>query len=234
MGFPALSINLQFDKLENNLLRVDPKCDYFNKKINLFLPSLPTDNIEEFIKSLLPNTQLLIEPKIDGCAIAIKYVDGKFNSAITRKGKDVSKKIKATKDVPEKIQIRSCLVVRGELFASEERPTYSQRIASRYLGGGDYQTNPKISFCAFQIINSKKNEYESILYLRKLGFTIPEFFKANRTSQVEIYRQAWLSRKLFVNYPTDGIIVKINSRKLQLIRERSKGVYPYWQMAIRK
>ena len=31
----------------------------------------------------------------------------------------------------------------------------------------------------------------------------------------------------------DGKVVKINSRKLQLIREKSQGVYPYWQTAIK-
>ncbi len=27
--------------------------------------------------------------------------------------------------------------------------------------------------------------------------------------------------------------IKINSRKLQLLREKSYGCYPYWQMAIK-
>ena len=70
------------------------------------MPSLPKDNIEEFIDGLLPRTRLLIEPKIDGCAIAIKYIDGKFDSAITRKGKNVSRKIQAVKNVPKEINIR--------------------------------------------------------------------------------------------------------------------------------
>ena len=37
---------------------------------------------------------------------------------------------------------------------------------------------------------------------------------------------------LFSNYPTYGIVVKLNSGKLQLIREKSNEVYPYGQMAI--
>ena len=81
--------------------------------------------------------------------------------------------------------------------------------------------------------SSNCNEYESLIYCRKLGFTIPEIVEANRTSQVETFRQAWKSGKLFSNYPTDGIVVKINSRKLQLIREKSNEVYPYWQMAVK-
>ena len=38
---------------------------------------------------LLPRNRLLIKPKIGGCAIAIKYIDGKFSKAISRKGHDV-------------------------------------------------------------------------------------------------------------------------------------------------
>ena len=53
-----------------------------NKKA-LPLPSLPKDQISEFLEGLLPDTRLLIQPKIDGCAIAIKYVDGKLEKAIS-------------------------------------------------------------------------------------------------------------------------------------------------------
>ena len=67
----ALISNAQFDKLERNLLRINPNCDYFISKNKLILPSLPKDQIEDFLEGLLPSTKLLIEPKIDGCAIAI-------------------------------------------------------------------------------------------------------------------------------------------------------------------
>ena len=229
----ALISDEKFDQLENNLMRINPNSDYFSNKKSLPLPSLPKDQISEFLEGLLPNTRLLIEPKIDGVAIAIKYIDGKLEKAITRKGVDVTNKIKQVKDVPKEINIRSSFVVRGELFTEQEAPSYSQRIASGYLRSGHDQPNPKICFCAFQIINSNCNEYESLIYCRKLGFTIPEIVEANRTSQVETFRQAWKSGKLFSNWPTDGIVVKINSRKLQLLREKSYGTYPYWQMAIK-
>ena len=96
----ALISDKAFDQLERNLLRTDPKCDYFNQRSNLLLPSLPKDNHKKFLNSLLKNTRLSIQPKIDGCAIAIKYINGNFNKAITRKGFDVSSKIEKIKDVP--------------------------------------------------------------------------------------------------------------------------------------
>ena len=229
----ALISDKKFDQLEKNLLRIDSKCDYFNKKNKLFLPSLPKDETKQLLDGLLPDTKLIIEPKIDGCAIAIKYKYGKFESAISRKGIDVSRKIEQVHDVPKEINVRSSFMVRGELFAQQESPSNSQRIASGYLRSRYYQPNSKISFCSFQIINTRTNEYESLIYCRELGFTIPKFVEANRTSQVELYRQAWLNGKLFNEYPTDGIVVKINSRKLQLMREKSLGSYPYWQTAIK-
>ena len=67
----ALISDKQFDQLENNLMRINPKSDYFTNKKTLPLPSLPKDQISEFLEGLLPNTRLLIQPKIDGCAIAI-------------------------------------------------------------------------------------------------------------------------------------------------------------------
>ena len=184
----ALITDKQFDQLEKNLLRIDPDCDYFTNKKALPLPSLPKDRIEEFIEGLLPNTRLLIEPKIDGCAVAIKYENGKLEKAISRKGSDITEKIKTIKSIPKEINIRSSFVVRGELFTEQEAPSYSQRIASGYLRSRDYEPNPKITFCAFQIINSNCNEYESLIYCRELGFTIPKFVEANRTSQVETFR----------------------------------------------
>jgi len=82
----ALISDKQFDQLEKNLLRINPDCDYFKKKNKLVLPSLEKDSIDEFLKGLLEDTRLLIEPKIDGCAVALQYRDGTLEKAISRKG----------------------------------------------------------------------------------------------------------------------------------------------------
>ena len=230
----ALISDAQFDQLENNLKRVSPNCDYFTNKKALPLPSLPKDQIEEFIEGLLPDTRLIIEPKIDGCAIALQYRDGKLEKAISRKGTDCTTKIAAIPDVPTTVKVQGLFQVRGELFnpSEYERPTYSQRQAGGYLRAADSKSD-HLSFCSFQIINGRLNQHDSLKYLKKLGFTIPEYKSLNFTTQVEMYRKQWSDKKLFTNYPTDGIVVKINSRKLQLIREKSVGVYPHWAMAIK-
>ena len=73
---------------------------------NIALPSLEKGDYEDFVDGLLPDTRLLIQPKIDCCAIAIKYVNGKLGKAISRKGSDVTEKIKTIKTIPKEINIR--------------------------------------------------------------------------------------------------------------------------------
>ena len=228
----ALISDKQFDQLEKNLLRINPNCDFFKKKNKLFLPSLEKDSLDEFLKGLLADTRLLIEPKIDGCAVALQYRDGTFEKAISRKGSDITSKIANIQDIPNNLPLRGVLQVRGELYAPNQSPNISQRIASGFLRAkGGFSES--LSFCAFQILNSTLNQYESKTNLSKLGFTITKDILCNFISQVQVYRKQWLEGKLFRKYPTDGIVVKINSRKLQLMREKSNLDYPYWQVAIK-
>ncbi len=233
MGTPLINDD-QFDKLEANLFRVDPKANYFSKKSILPLPSLPKDSIDDFLDGLLPDTRLIIEPKLDGCAIALQYIDGELIKAISRKGGDITNKIKKIPDVPNKIKVQGLIQIRGELFnpSEYERPSYSQRQAAAFMRAADSKSE-HLSFCSFQIINGRLNQHDSLQYLVKLGFTIPQYKSLNFTSQVEMYRKQWAEGKLFADYPTDGIVVKINSRKLQLIREKSYETYPHWAMAIK-
>ncbi len=228
----ALISNRQFDQLEKNLLRIKPNCDYFKRIKKLALPSLEKDTIDVFLKGLLPDTRLLIEPKIDGCAIALQYRNGILEKAISREGADVTCKLIKVQDIPNNFPLQGILQVRGELYAPNQHPNTSQRIASGFIRAKE-GFSESLSFCAFQILNSKLNQYESKKSLSKLGFTIPQDISCNFTNQVEIFRKQWLEGKLFSKYPTDGIVVKINSRKLQLMREKSNLDYPYWQVAIK-
>ena len=59
------------------------------------------------------------------------------------------------------------------------------------------------------------NHFQSLQELRHLKFEIPENEFTNFISDIEIYLQFWKEGKLFKSYPTSGIVLKINSRKLQ-------------------
>ena len=79
--------------------------NYFISKNKLLLPSLPKNQIEEFLEGLLPRTKLLIEPKIGGCAIALQYRDGKLEKSINKEGRDVTNKVIKIQDIPKQLAI---------------------------------------------------------------------------------------------------------------------------------
>jgi len=222
-----------FKQLEKLFVPIDPEYDYFNQKNNRLLPKLAKENYKEFLGSLLTKTRLSIQPKIDGCAIAIRYINGNFNKAITKKGFDVSSKIKQIKNVPDFIPIKRDFQIRGELYATNQVAGISQRITRKYLFDKE-GIRESLSFCCFQILNGRLNQYETLNYLKKCGFSTPESYFTNYTSEIQIYIKNWLERKIFAKYPTNGIVIKINSRKLQLLREKSLSQNKEWQYAIQK
>ncbi len=222
-----------FKQLEKLFVSFNPDPDYFNQKNNRILPRLAKENYKEFLGNLLTKTRLSIQPKIDGCAIAIRYINGKFNKAITKQGFDVSSKIKQIKNVPNTIPIKRDFQIRGELYATNQVAGISQRITRKYLIGKK-GISKSLSFCCFQILNGRLNQYETLNYLKKCGFSTPESYFTNLTSEIQIYKRYWLERKIFSKYPTDGIVIKINSRKLQLMIEKSVSQNKEWQYAIEK
>ena len=124
---------------------------------------------------------MLIESKIYGIAIALQYRDGNLDKSISRKGIDVTNKIVEIEDVPLKLPISGIMQIRGELFAPNRSPNFSQRIASGFIRSATGSPEG-ISFCGFQIINGKLNQYETIQYLKKLGFNTPDIKSCNFTS----------------------------------------------------
>ena len=138
----ALISNKQFDQLEKNLERIDPKANYFIDDNNLLLPSLPKGQMEGFLDGLLNKTRIIIEPKILGCGITLQYHHGFLTKAISQKGREVTNKLKGIPDLPNKIILKGLLQVIGELFAPSEyeKPYNSQKLAKGYLRPAESKT----------------------------------------------------------------------------------------------
>ena len=79
------------------------------------MPSLEKDSIDEFLKGLLADSRLLIEPKIDGCAITLQYRDGALEKAISRKWTEITSKLVKVQGILINLSLRGLLQVRGEL-----------------------------------------------------------------------------------------------------------------------
>ena len=225
-GNPIVS-DKKFDILEKKLYEMHPDSDYFTNKNALPLPSLEKDPIEEFIEDLPNYTQVMIQPKYDGVAVAVEYRDGKIYKAINRKGTDITEKIKLIENIPQTIPIKKTMQVRGELYTSNQEPAYSQRIAAGYLRNKANNPHQGLKFVAFQILNTEMDQFTMLQFLRlSLGFNVPSW-SLTEVVHIEKYRRSWLNKNLYCSTPTDGIVVKINDYKLQQTRP------DYWQMAIK-
>ena len=231
----ALISDKEFDELEKKLFTFKPESDYFKQQLTL--PTLQKGTVDEFIKGLPKGTQVLVQPKYDGVAVAIKYRNGFLQKAITRKGKDITDHIVRIKTIPLYIPIDSELVVRGELYAKDYLGSVSQRIAGGYIRNicknpNDYLPNPKLTFAAFEIINSNLAQINQCKYLSRLNFHTARWSLTD-IKYLKDFMYKYLHKKLWNNIPIDGIVVKINSRKEQIAREKQYDLFPYSKMAIK-
>ena len=225
-GNPIVS-DKKFDILEKKLYEMHPDSDYFTNRDALPLPSLEKDTIEDFIEDLPDFTQVIIQPKLDGCAVAIEYRDGIIHKAITRKGKDITRKMTNVHSVPLSVPIKDTIQIRGELYTKDVAGNVSQRIAAGYLRSKSFIPNVNLIFSAFQIINTNMDQFTELQFLRlSLGFNVPSWSLTD-VVHIEKYRRSWLNKNLYCGTPTDGIVVKINNYLLQQTRP------DYWQIAIK-
>lgn len=168
--------------------------------------------IEEFIarvEKLLDKTNLAYccELKIDGCALSLRYINGKFVRAVTRgdgkKGDDVTENVRGISSLPKILlgkNIPSLLEIRAEVYMT--RKEFRRANLAKQEKGEAVWANPrnaaagslklldaKISksrnlqifcFAICQGIPSNLNsQYDSHLYLQSLGF--PTVDKSNLT-----------------------------------------------------
>ena len=220
-----------FEHLINNLVRASYKESIFNYESGkrAFL-SLGKGDVHRWLATLLPNTRLILEPKIIGSSIALQYLNGKINKAINANSGDITDLVYSLSSIPKSIPIQKRIEIRGVLYKNEiisDKKTQKTLIETKNVSPELKEYN----FCAFQIFHCKINQFQALQQLKKLNFEIPENQFTQFISDIEIYRQCWKEGKLFQSYPTSGIVLKINSRRLQKsLGENNLSVH--WAYAI--
>ena len=231
MGKPIMSDDL-FDELVNKLHSVNPNHKVFGKPFGGdSLLSLDNCRLEEWYRGKRKNTSLVIEPKIDGVALALVYQSGELQRAYTRSGRDVTRYALEVPDIPLEVSRLGQFTVRGELYAFNEFSPKSQRIAAAQLR----RIQPEchlLSFIAFQILNSQNDHKENLATLASYDFNIVPYVEANTYDEVKKYHDDWLDSKFFEHLPTDGIVVKVNSRSIQKQLGQSTRC-PHWAVALK-
>ena len=236
IGKPIMSDDL-FDELCNKLHSVNPNHKVFGKPFGGdSLLSLDNCRLEEWYRGIRKNTPLVIEPKIDGVALALVYQSGELQRAYTRTGRDVTRYALEVPDIPLSVPRYGKFTVRGELYAFNEHAPKSQRIAAAQLR----KIQPDchlLSFMAFQILNSQNDHKHNLRELSKLDFNVVPYVDANSYDKIKKCHNDWLDGRFFEsNYftflPTDGIVVKINSRSIQKQLGQSTRC-PHWAVALK-
>ena len=205
----------KFDHLINNLERKSFKNSIFNYESGrrAFL-SLRKGNIRDWFQTLLPNTRIILEPKIIGSSIGLQYIDGKLIKAINKNSIDITASVMSLINIPKRLPIKNRIEIRGVLYDDEN--TSNENHETEFIGIQNSDPHIKrFRFCAFQIFHCNINHFQSLQELKNLNFEIPQTEFSNYISDIEIYLQCWREGKLFTSYPTNGLVLKINSRKLQ-------------------
>ncbi len=201
--------------LVRNLERISPDNSIFNYKSGrkAFL-SVGQGHIREWLEIFLPNTRLILEPKIIGSIIGIQYINGELNKVINKNSQDITESVRSLKTIPKSLAIKNRLEIQGVLY--DDKNLSTRKNETEFIDIQNFISQSKsLKFCAFHICQCKINHFQSLQELKHLNFEIPQTQFTNFISDIEIYLQCWREGRLFTSYPTNGLVLKINSRKLQ-------------------
>ena len=100
--------------LTSNLERISPENSIFNYKSGRqAFVSLEQGNIREWLETFLPNTRIILEPKIIGSFIGIQYINGELNKVINKNSQDITESVSSLKTIPKSLAIKNKLEIQG-------------------------------------------------------------------------------------------------------------------------
>lgn len=217
--------------------------------------------VEEFVISVieqLANPEFVVEEKIDGLSLALRYRDGILAQAITRgdgviQGEDVTDNAKVIKDIKEKLkEPLPYFEIRGEVYMSRE--AFAKVNARQELLGLKQFANPRncaagtlrqlnskvvkerqLSMFVFNLQRVEGREFashtEAYEFMKKQGIKVIHNYQVCHTaSEVMGAIDRIGASRGELPYDIDGAVVKLNSfAQRQALGETSK--VPRWAVA---
>ena len=183
--------------------------------------------------SKLPGgTTIVVQPKIDGLAIGLRYKYGQLVDAYSRENPEIIEIIRSINTIP--LSIDDSLKVEVELEGVLYSPTFSVKTSDEkfiWSSVNSLETNSNLVFLAFQIFSSKSDELSDLTQLQKWGFEVPITLRTEDPMQVRIWHSQWINNELFSNFPTNGIVAKCNSSSTKDFLGFSSSS-PNWALAL--
>ena len=200
------------------------------------------------------NVTYVVETKIDGLSVSLEYKKGEFVRGATRGngtiGEDVTENLKTIKHIPQNLKEPVDIIVRGEVFIGKEdfeklNETLDEEekfANARNLAAGSLrQLDSKIAASRpldIFIFNVQKCEdikftshYESLKYLKKIGFNInPVIIPCDTIRKVKNAIEKIGNDREKLNFGIDGAVVKVDDLAL---REKIGTTFktPKWAVA---
>ena len=200
------------------------------------------EEVETFVENMqkeLENPEFVVEEKIDGLSLALRYRDGKLERAITRgdgvvQGEDVTANALQIKDVKKKLKdTLSYFEVRGEVYMT--RQAFSEVNEKQELLGKRLFANPRncaagtlrqldskitkkrnLSMFIFNLQKVEGKEFlshtQAYEFMHKQGMKIIHSYKVCKNKE-EVWQaiEEIGTRRGILPYDIDGAVVKINS-----------------------
>ncbi len=229
----------EFDKLEEELKKLDPKNDYFKvvgtkienskKKIKhehkmLSLNKGKTvQDIFDWVAKINYSGSYQVLPKVDGLSSTFKYKNGKLEYISTRGdgliGQDITHIKDYAKDILKEIKSKDEIEVRGELVIYKDeypnpdkalRNICSGLVNRKDTGLADLKY---VHFVAYELIGKTfKTVKEKLEWLEKEGFNVVDFdlnFKTQKELD-SIYDKYLNKYRNEWKFETDGLVVIVN------------------------
>ena len=194
-------------------------------------------------KTIESGVEYVCELKFDGASISITYLNGLMQRAVTRgdgiKGDEVTLNVKTIKNIPVRIdneKIPPEFIMRGEILMTksvfsrlnEERAQVGLQLFAnpRNAAAGTLKLlDPKIVAsrsldCLFYFIMGEylpsDNHYANMKFASSLGFKVPESMTLCKDiEEVITFLNHWDTARKNLPYEIDGVVIKVNSLKLQ-------------------
>ncbi len=201
----------------------------------------------------------VVELKIDGLAMSLRYEQGRLVRAATRgdgeTGDDVTANVRTIRSVPLQLagsKIPEMLEVRGEVYMP--RPAFEELNRLRQEAGEAEFANPRnaaagslklldaritatrgLAFFAYLVGESSEpiaeGHWEGLGRLKEFGLPVnPHIEKAANINQVISICNSWHRKKDSLDYPIDGMVIKLD-RYDQQQQLGTTGRAPRWCIA---
>tara|TARA_Y100001968_G_scaffold264068_1_gene252828 strand:- start:107 stop:721 length:615 start_codon:yes stop_codon:yes gene_type:complete len=196
------------------------------------LLGLDKDCFSNWWARLPEGSTIVVQPKIEGMAIGLRYKYGQLVDAYCRENQEIIENIRAVKSIP--LSIDDSLKVEVELEGVLYSPTLNPKFSKRQLGLNSnklLESNESLLFLAFQIFCSKSDELSDLTQLQEWGFDVPITLRTDDPRQVKKWHSQWINNELFSNLPTNGIVAKCNSSMIKDSLGFSSSA-PNWALAL--